>query len=152
MSREGAMIQLVSGKVDVLYAYIIRGERELTAPSLYMTMHRQAQVGCSAANTVLAWFLKKSLHHQKSRMHSSGSEALCKVAVRQPAALCAVQLCCCRGLFSAWNRMVSREHSGGWALQCTAVLVALLCTPTLFHSCSASDNPSISRSLSPILV
>lgn len=68
---------------------------------------------------------------------------------------CAVQLCCCRGLFSAWNRMVSREHSGGWALQCTAVLVALLRTPTLFHSCSASDSLSISRSisrpLSPIL-
>lgn len=90
------------------------------------------------------------------RMHNCGSKALCEVAADQQAALCAVQLCCCRGLFSACNRMVSREHSGGWALQCTAVLVALLCTPTLLHSCSASDNLSISRSisrpLSPVLV
>lgn len=97
-------------------------------------------------NTVfLSPLKKKSVHHQTSRMYNSGSKALCEVAVHQQAALCAVQLCCCRGLFSAWNRMVSREHSGGWALQCTAVLVALLCTPTRFHSCSASDNLSISH-------
>lgn len=44
--------------------------------------------------------------------------------------------------------MVSREHSGGWAPQCAAVLAALLCTPTLLHSSSASDNLSISRSIS----
>lgn len=50
---------------------------------------------------------------------------------------------CCRGLFSAWNRMVNREHSRGWALQCTAVLIALLHTPTPFHTHSASDNRSI---------
>lgn len=96
------------------------------------------------------------MHRQTSRMHNGGSKAVCEVAAHQQAALCAVQLCCCRGLFSAWNRMVSREHSGGWAPQCTAVLVALLCTPTLFHSCSASDDLSISRSiarpLSPVLV
>ncbi len=58
MAREGAMIQLVSGKVNVLYAYIIQGERELTTPSLYMTMRRQAQVRCSVANTVLPSLLK----------------------------------------------------------------------------------------------
>lgn len=80
-----------------------------------------------------------------SRMHNGG---LCEAAALQRAAFCVVQRCCCRGLFSAWNRMVSREHSGGWAPQCTAVLVALRCTPTLFHSCSASDNISISRSIS----
>lgn len=50
---------------------------------------------------------------------------------------------CCRGLFSAWNRMVNREHSRGWALQCTAVLIALLHTPTPFHTRSASDNRSV---------
>lgn len=36
--------KLVSGKVNVLYAYIIQGERDLTTPSLYMTMRWQAQV------------------------------------------------------------------------------------------------------------
>lgn len=82
-------------------------------------------------------------------MNTEEWTAFSQVAVLQQAALYAVLLCCCcRGLFSAWNRMVNREHSGGWALQCTAVLVALLCTPTLFHSCSASDNLSISYSIS----
>lgn len=52
MAREGGMIQLVSGKVTVFYAYIIQGERELTAPSLYMTMRWQAQIGCFVANAV----------------------------------------------------------------------------------------------------
>ncbi|KAM7405041.1 hypothetical protein PAMP_012332 [Pampus punctatissimus] len=131
MAREGGTIQLVSGKVNVLYAYIIQEECALTTPSLYMTTRWQAQVGYFVMNTVFPSPLKKSVHLQTSRMYNGMSKAPSKVAVHQQAALCAVQLCCCRGLFSAWNRMVSREHSGGWALQCTAVLVALLCTPTL---------------------
>lgn len=140
MARVGGIIQLVSGKANVLYAYIIQGERELTTPSLYVTMCWQAQVGCFVMFT--RRFLL-SFNRQASRMHN-GSKALCEDAVYQQAALYAVLLCCCRGLFSAWNRMVSREHSGGWALQCTAVLVARLSTPTRFHSCSASDSLSIS--------
>lgn len=58
MAREGGIIQLVWGEVNVLYAYIIRGERELTTPSLYMTMRWQAQVGCSVMNAVLPSLLK----------------------------------------------------------------------------------------------
>lgn len=119
-----------------------------------MTTCWQVPIGCFVTSTVLP--ASKSVHNEMSGMHSSKSKALCKVAVHQQAALCAVQLCCCRGLFGAWNRMVSREHSGGWALQCTAVLVALLCTPTHSHPCSASDSLSISCSISctllPILV
>lgn len=52
MAWEGGIIQLVLGKVNVLYAYIIQGERELTTPSLYMTMRWQAQLGCFIINTV----------------------------------------------------------------------------------------------------
>lgn len=88
-----------------------------------------------------------------SRPQCRVKKALCKSAARRQAApLCG----CCRGLLGAWNRIVSRERSRGWALQCTAVLVALLCTPTLFLSRSASDNRSISCSLfqplSPMLL
>lgn len=46
MAREYGIIQLVLGEVNVLYAYIIQGERESATPSLYMTMRWQAQVGC----------------------------------------------------------------------------------------------------------
>lgn len=42
MAREGGMIQLVSGEVNVLHAYIIQGERELTAPS---PLHDNALAG-----------------------------------------------------------------------------------------------------------
>lgn len=113
-------------------------------------MRLQAQVGLlSVMNTVFSITpLKICATTRVQDAQRQVRKALYEVAVRQQAALCAVQRGCCRGLFSAWNRMVSREHSGGWAPQCTAVLVALLCTPTLFHSCSASDNLSISRALS----
>lgn len=115
----------------------------MTTPIFYVTMCWQEQDACSRSTLLLL----KSVHHLLSRKHNEGSESLCKVSAHQRAALYAAQLCCCRGLFSAWNRMVCREHSGGWALQCTAVLVALLCTPTLFHSCSACDSLSISYSI-----
>ena len=115
-----------------------------------MTMRWQAQVACFVVFRSLKRKKKKNLCTISSpESTTAGQKPLCEVAVRQRAALCAVQLCCCRGLFNAWNRMVSREHSGGWALQCTAVLVALLCTPTLFQSCSASltISPSLALSL-----
>lgn len=53
MAGKGGIIQLVLGNVNVLYAYIIQGERELTTPSLYMTMRLQTQVGCFVMNTVV---------------------------------------------------------------------------------------------------
>lgn len=115
--------------------------------TLSLLLHDNVLAGAGAA--VL---LRAPRHHHYLKICASSdvqhARRRVKSSVHQQAALCAVQLCCCRGLFSAWNRMVSRERSGGWALQCTAVLVALLRTPTLFHSCSASDSLSISRSIS----
>lgn len=148
MAREGEIIQLLSGEVNVLHAYIIQGECESTTPSLYMTM-RLPWTPC------LPSLLKKiCASPDVQNAHRRVKSSLWGLLFVSRRAFCAVRLCCCcccccRGLFSAWNRMVSREHSGGWALQCTAVLVALLCTPTLFHSCSASDN--LSLYLSPSL-
>lgn len=106
-------------------------------------MTLRVTIGCLRST-----FHRSLVHQLMSRLHNGGSEAFCNVSVHRQAVLCAVQLCCCRGLFSAWCRMVSREHSGGWALQCAAVLIALLCTPTLFHPCSACDSLSISVTLS----
>ena len=45
MAREGGIIQLVSGKVNVLYAYIIQGECELTTPSLSLHDNTLAGAG-----------------------------------------------------------------------------------------------------------
>ncbi len=69
MAREGGILQLVSGKVNVLYAYIIQGECELTTPSLYMSTGCQAQVGCFAMNTVFASLLEKK--NQKSHIQNA---------------------------------------------------------------------------------
>lgn len=140
MAREAGIIQLVPGKLGVLYAYTIQEECKLTAGT-----------GCSAVDTVFPLPLKSLCIIRRPQCQVK--KALSKSAAHQQAApLCG----CCRGLLGAWNRIVSRERSRGWAPQCTAVLVALLCTPTLFLSCSASDNRSISCSLSqplsPMLV
>lgn len=116
-----------SGKMNVLHAYIIRGVFvcELTT--------------CAGRTPCFRYSLKNNNLHYGRLLFGSG---------RQPSAL----LWFCRALFGAWNRMENRELSRGWALQCTAVLAAPLCTPTLFHSCSASDNLSISCSISQPLL
>lgn len=45
MAGEDAIIQLVSGEANVLYAYIIQGERESTTPSVYIKRMSRAGAG-----------------------------------------------------------------------------------------------------------
>lgn len=78
MAREGGMIQLVSGEVNVLHAYIIQGERELTAPS---PLHDNALAGAGRLFRRVSLLEKEkkpkheSVHYQLSGEHNSGSEA-----------------------------------------------------------------------------
>lgn len=106
MAEKGGIIQLVSGKVNVLHSYVIQGEHELTTPSLYMTMSWQVQVGCSVASTVLPPLLHYNLCISRCSECTTTSQKLFERLVfisRQPSTLCSSAAA---GVFSV--------HGTGW--------------------------------------
>lgn len=132
MSREAKYDSAGIREIHVLYAYIIQGEVGADC------RHWQTR-GVLLRTPCFHYSLKVCASSDVHKTRSKSSLWCCFIR-RQPLR---AAWHCCRGLFSAWNRMVNREHSRGWALQSTAVLIALLHTPTPFHTRSASDNRSV---------
>ena len=152
------MIQLVSGEVNVLHAYIIQGERELTIPS---PLHDNALAGAGRLFCRVSLLEKKkkkeSVHYQQSRKHNSGSKASlwgCCSSAGSP--LCCVALLL-QGSFQCLEPDgEQRTQRGlGTAMYCSARSSAMH-THSLPVLLCLSDNLSFTRSISrpllPVLV
>lgn len=142
MAREAGMIQLVSGKVSVLYAYIIQGGVWIDY------MRWQAQVGCFVADTVFPLLLK-NLHYQMFRTPGQKLFVRLPFTSRQLSVLCSSDSA---GVFSVHGTGWWTENTAG-AGHCNVLQCSLLCYAHPLCSILAlpltiSQSLALSRSLS----
>lgn len=118
VAREGGIVQPVPSKVNVLHAYIIQGDRELTTPSLYVTMCWQEEVGCFVMFTVFPLLFKNPCITRCQEWTTTGEAAV----LQQAAPLCCAALLLLQGSFRCMEPDgEQRTQRGlGTAMYCSA--------------------------------